>query len=73
MGTTTGKPQLNAAQWRALLDTAGDGLSHEEKDIAELLAQGKTQAAVGAQLGLHRSAVWRKAKAIAAKTKMTAK
>jgi hypothetical protein len=42
-------------------------LSDEDRKIAESLAQGKTQAAIAVDLGLHRSAVWRRVKAIAAR------
>ncbi|MBK9114538.1 MAG: helix-turn-helix domain-containing protein [Betaproteobacteria bacterium] len=46
-------------------------LSNEERKIAELIAQGKTQAEIAGQLGLHRSAVWRRVKAIAARRRTT--
>jgi DNA-binding CsgD family transcriptional regulator len=65
------KLQLTASEWRALLDAASNELSDEEKKITESLAQGKTQAAIAVQLGLHRSAVWRRAKAIAARRRTT--
>lgn len=65
------KLQLTASEWRALLDAVGTVLSDEERKIAESLAQGKTQAAIAVQLGLHRSAVWRRVKAIAARRRTT--
>jgi len=61
--------QLTPTEWQTLIETLGDQLSAEEKAIAEMLAQEKTQAAIGAQMGLHRSAVWRRAKAIAKKSR----
>jgi len=63
------KSQLTPTEWQTLIETIGDQLSAEEKAIAEMLAQEKTQAAIGAQMGLHRSAVWRRAKAIAKKSR----
>jgi DNA-binding CsgD family transcriptional regulator len=69
MSESDSKAQLTPTEWRALVDAAGDQLSDEERMIAELLAQEKTQAAIAVQLGLHRSAVWRRAKAMATRRK----
>jgi len=66
MKTPTRKAALTAAQWQAILDVRSE-LSDEERSIVRLLAEGKTQAAVGAELGMHRSVVWRKANAISSK------
>jgi DNA-binding CsgD family transcriptional regulator len=41
---------------------AVSGLSAEDQRLADLLAAGKTQAQIAVELGLHRSAVWRRAK-----------
>ena len=65
------KVQLTASEWRALLDLPSNVLSDEERKIAESLSQGKTQAAIAVQLGLHRSAVWRRVKVIAARRRTT--
>jgi DNA-binding NarL/FixJ family response regulator len=54
-----------------LLNSEGAQLSDEERGLAERFAQGETQTAIAAQLGLNRSAVWRRAKAIAAKRTKT--
>lgn len=51
--------------WQTLLRS--DTLSAAERRLVELLAEGHSQAAVGAQLGLSRSAVWHRAKAIRAR------
>lgn len=58
------KSHLTPAEWQALIESIGVQLSAEENSIAGMLAQGKTQSAIAAQLGLHRSAVWRRAKAM---------
>lgn len=47
-----------ATAWHSLLESRD--LSSEERRLLELLAQGKTQAGIAAQLGMHRSAVWRR-------------
>jgi DNA-binding CsgD family transcriptional regulator len=71
MNASKRRAALTASEWRAILD-AGIELSPEERTIVKLLADGKSQAAVGAQLGMHRSVVWRKAKTIAEKRKSVA-
>lgn len=63
--TNATKSHLSRAEWQALIEVSSNQLSPEERSIAVMLAQGKTQAAVAVQLGLHRSAVWRRAKAMA--------
>jgi Helix-turn-helix domain len=59
------KSQLTPTEWQTLIDTIGGQLSPEERLIATMLAQEETQAAIAVQMGLHRSAVWRRATAIA--------
>lgn len=53
------------SEWKAIIDTMSNKLSHEEKTIAGLLADGMTQKAIGERLGLTRSVVSHKAQAIA--------
>lgn len=50
--------------WQSVLDSQGVPLSDEERLIVSLLAQGKTQPQIGRELSLHRSAVWRRIKAL---------
>ena len=50
--------------WQAILESQEGQLSAEERSIVALLAQGETQPAIGRKLGLHRSAVWRRIKAL---------
>ena len=54
-----------ALAWRTILNSSE--LSEEERRIVELLAEGNTQAEIARQLGLHRSAVWRRVKIIRTK------
>jgi DNA-binding CsgD family transcriptional regulator len=58
---------VTASEWQALLATARGDLSDQEREIARLLAEGKTQVAIAGQLGIHRSAVWRRVKAMSMK------
>ena len=67
LGASARSAPLTAAEWRALLDAGSGRLSYEERRIVDLLAQGKSQTAVGERLGMNRSLVWRKAKEIAAR------
>lgn len=46
--------------WHAARAKFVGTLSAEEQRIFDLLAQGLTQPEIGRQLGLHRSAVWRR-------------
>lgn len=50
--------------WRSIHDELKGDLSSEEEHILELLSVGLTQPDIGKQLGLHRSAVWRRIKKI---------
>ena len=55
------KRDLRQIDWRG----AGGklrGMSSEEQRIVELLVIGRTQPEIGRELGLHRSAVWRRVK-----------
>ena len=45
--------------WRLALQQL-QGIEGQERQIVELLAAGHTQPQIGKQLGLHRSAVWRR-------------
>ena len=53
-----------STNWQTILNTQGSGMSEEERTIVSLLAQGATQPEIGRRLGLHRSAVWRRIKAL---------
>jgi DNA-binding NarL/FixJ family response regulator len=51
-------------RWRKILAEMGAGFSDEDRQIVQLLRTGLTQAQVGVKIGLNRSAVWRRARAI---------
>lgn len=56
---------MTREDWARLLE-ANPELSPEEKRLLTLLAEGRTQPEIGAELGLHRSAVWRRVKKLRA-------
>jgi DNA-binding CsgD family transcriptional regulator len=64
------RSKLAKSDWQAILEGSLH-LSAEERAIIALLAQGKSQAQVGVQLGMHRSVVWRKARQIAERNAST--
>jgi DNA-binding Lrp family transcriptional regulator len=53
---------MKAEEWHNFLGAHFAELSAENRRIVELLAEGKTQPQIGEELGLHRSAVWRRVK-----------
>lgn len=50
------------ATWKDSAHRLGESVSTEEKRMLQLLADGRTQAQIAKELGLHRSAVWRRVK-----------
>ena len=46
--------------WNVALHSIGSKLGIVETQVLRLLAEGKTQSQIGSELGLHRSAVWRR-------------
>jgi DNA-binding NarL/FixJ family response regulator len=48
--------------WESALSSLRGSLSSEEEAILRMLVAGRTQPDIGKQLGLHRSAVWRRVK-----------
>lgn len=46
--------------WQHVTETLGSTLTGEEREILQLLQQGKTQPEIADALRLHRSAVWRR-------------
>jgi len=59
---------MKAHDWQTVLSNHFGRLDAENRRILELLTEGKTQPEIGATLGLHRSAVWRRIRKIKALT-----
>jgi DNA-binding NarL/FixJ family response regulator len=65
------RSRLRIEDWKAVLAASAKELTEDERQIVELLIEGRTQKAIGRQLLLHRSAVWRKINAIISKRETT--
>jgi DNA-directed RNA polymerase specialized sigma24 family protein len=50
-----------AIDWKAATALNLEELSEADRQLLALLAEGRSQAEIGRNLGLHRSAVWRRA------------
>jgi DNA-binding NarL/FixJ family response regulator len=59
---------MGATDWTAIRVQLKGKLSTEHERILDLLVEGKTQPEIARQLGLHRSAVWRRIRQIRADT-----
>lgn len=62
---------MTKATWRAVQEALEKTLTVEESRILDFLAAGKTQPEIGAILGLHRSAVWRRIRVLRIRYQMT--
>src|SRR5262245_33499415 len=51
-------------KWSLIAERLGSDLTPDERRLLGLLRDGKTQPEIAAALGLHRSAVWRRAQAL---------
>lgn len=52
--------RMHKPEWAEIRSRLAGSLSDEDRRILDLLAQDKTQPEIGKDLGLHRSAVWRR-------------
>lgn len=55
-------PRLSAEGCRSLLEQHGNRLTEAQRWILRMLAEGRTQAEIGRELGLTRSGVWHRVK-----------
>ena len=58
---------LRPDDWARLLASAGGTLAPSERELVQNLAAGRSQTEIAAAMGVHRSAVWRQAKKLAAR------
>ena len=56
--------ERSRAEWSEVAERLGSDVNPDERRLLTLLRDGKTQPEIAAELGLHRSAVWRRVRAL---------
>jgi IS30 family transposase len=64
---------LTRDDWTRLLATVGETLPQSERDLLQQLSAGRSQLEIAAELGVHRSAIWRRAKRLAGQLQPSAR